>query len=326
MSGRKGRNLRGPDMKGKAANRKISVIIPTSDRWHILKETLPSYLSQWGVAEVVIVNDFDKAIAPEVNSAFPAPPVPIRVIDHPRNLGLCAARNTGIKAAISELILMGEDDVILSEDHIQTLFSEYQKVNADIISGVVFRLLGNESVEEAKNRARRNKGPAFDIQTLQLRMDAPLEQTTEVLYTHAIQLMRRDLAAKILFDTKIGGPSFSREDNEFCLAARRQGARIFLCPHVESIHLPRTRTYGSGTRGTYSATVMLLSTIVNLFMIVDQYFDLIQDAGYRGPKVLLKFQLASRNLWYTVNRTLESESKLYRAALNFYRTARSSLK
>jgi len=306
------------------ADREISVIIPTSNRYGVLQETLPSYLYQWGVGEVIIVNDSSEPLSARINSVFPSPPVPIKVINHPRNLGLCAARNSGIKAASFKFIMMGEDDVILSEGHIGTLFSEFEQINADIISGVVFRLLGDETIKEAKLRSMRNTAPTFNIQALQLRMDAPLDRTTEVLYTHALQLMKRSLALKILYDTKIGGPSFAREDNEFCLAARRLGAKIFICPNAESIHFPRIRTHGSGTRGTHPPLSMMLSTMVNIFMIVDQYFDLIREAGYRGPKSFLKTRLAAQNIWYTINRTLESESSLYRWALNFYRTTRAS--
>jgi len=317
-------NHREPNVRTDVADRKISVIIPTSDRWDVLKETLPSYLSQWGVAEVIIVNDSSKSIAPRLNSAFPEPPVPIRVIDHPRNLGLCAARNTGIKTAGSEYIMMGEDDVCLSKGHVETLFSEFHHYRADIISGIVFRLLGKESVDDARLRSMHNPRPYFNIKTMQLRLDAPLERTTEVLYTHALQLMKRRFALKILYDTKIGGPSFAREDNEFCLAARRLGARIYMCPKAEAIHFPRTRTHGSGTRGTYPLTTMLLSTIVNIFMIVDQYFDLIQEAGYRGSRSYLKLRLAFLNIWNVLHRSLESDNGLYQLTLNFYRTIRRS--
>ena len=95
------------DLSEQVPQGQISLIIPTCGRHEVLRETLSSYFSQWGLAEIILVNDSSESLRPWFDSAFPSPPVPVRIIDHPRNLGPCAARNSGIRAAKSAFVMLG---------------------------------------------------------------------------------------------------------------------------------------------------------------------------------------------------------------------------
>jgi GT2 family glycosyltransferase len=304
----------------------VSLIIPTYGRDEVLVGVLPTYLSQEGVCEIVIVSDGPSDLSALVARAFPAPRVPIRVIEHPRNLGLCAARNTGLLAARGELVMMGEDDVEFCEGHVATLLAERERVGADLIAGIVYRLLGDESLAEAKARAAADTSPYLDLERLWIRLDAQLPETTEVPFTHALVLTTRAIALSVRYSPKMGGPTYFREDTEFSLAARSAGYRIFMCPGAECVHLPRHKTHGSGCRPDTSQTTNLLSTLTNAFQLIDGYQHVLRDWGYRGTATQQKVRLGGRAVWTTFNRHMEAESAVYRGALGGYRAARRLLR
>jgi glycosyltransferase involved in cell wall biosynthesis len=88
---------------------KVSVIIPAFNRGYILGQAIQSVLDQTLVSlEVVIVDDGSTDDTHVVASSFTDPR--IRVIKHPTNRGVAAARNTGILEARGELIAFLDSD------------------------------------------------------------------------------------------------------------------------------------------------------------------------------------------------------------------------
>ncbi|MBP2677393.1 MAG: multiple glycosyl transferase domain and domain protein [Deltaproteobacteria bacterium] len=133
---------------------KISVIMPTYNRWNLLCEALESVFQQtyphW---EAVVVND---AGAP--------PPEPVAemlrrrgvfFIEHPENRGLAAARNTGLSRSTGEFVAYLDDDDVFYPDHLEVLVREmtthgWDVAYADAMRGTYetaegkIRLLGRE--------------------------------------------------------------------------------------------------------------------------------------------------------------------------------------
>jgi mycofactocin system glycosyltransferase len=87
---------------------RLSVVIPTMDRARLLERLLASI--PHGVAEVIVVDDGsdDPAAVASAAQAHGA-----RLIVHPRNLGVSAARNTGLRAAGTEFVAFVDTDVIV---------------------------------------------------------------------------------------------------------------------------------------------------------------------------------------------------------------------
>src|SRR5215211_7356724 len=76
----------------------VSIVIPTLNRWNKLaRRGLRAALSQRGVNIEAIVVDDGSATSPPESPPFDDPRV--RIIRHETNLGVAAARNTGIRAA-----------------------------------------------------------------------------------------------------------------------------------------------------------------------------------------------------------------------------------
>jgi glycosyltransferase involved in cell wall biosynthesis len=85
----------------------ISVVIPAYNRAHMLAPAVTSAWSQKPEppAEVIVVDD-----GSDDDTATVAEELGARVIRHPRNLGLAAARNTGVEAASCEWVALLDSD------------------------------------------------------------------------------------------------------------------------------------------------------------------------------------------------------------------------
>lgn len=90
---------------------KVSVIIPTYNYAHFVKEAIQSVLNQdFDDYEIIVVDDGSTDSTPEVVAQFGRK---VRYIRQ-ENMGLSSARNTGIKAAQGEFIaLLDADDIWL---------------------------------------------------------------------------------------------------------------------------------------------------------------------------------------------------------------------
>jgi GT2 family glycosyltransferase len=92
----------------------VSVIIPTFNRAHKIARAVASVLYQtFSDYEILVVDDGSEDATPEALAPF----LPhIRSINHSGNLGVSAARNTGIRASDSPLIaFLDSDDYWLPE-------------------------------------------------------------------------------------------------------------------------------------------------------------------------------------------------------------------
>lgn len=98
----------------------VSVIMPTYNRPEGLKRAIRSVIEQsFQDFEIVVVNDAGRVVE-EVIASF-AGESRITYIRHPRNKGLAAARNTGIRAARGKYLAYLDDDDCFYPDHLETL-------------------------------------------------------------------------------------------------------------------------------------------------------------------------------------------------------------
>jgi glycosyltransferase involved in cell wall biosynthesis len=94
----------------------ISVIVPTFNRPESLEESIKSILSQtYQNFEIVVVNDAGEDVSESIRK-FQDPR--IKYIQHQKNKGLAAARNTGIKNASGRYIALLDDDDIFYPEHL----------------------------------------------------------------------------------------------------------------------------------------------------------------------------------------------------------------
>lgn len=90
---------------------KISVIIPTYNRVHLIRKAVQSVLDQsYQDFEIIVVDDCSTDNTEEAIREFQEKDERIRYIRHKKNKGAAAARNTGIRAAKGEYIAFQDSD------------------------------------------------------------------------------------------------------------------------------------------------------------------------------------------------------------------------
>jgi glycosyltransferase involved in cell wall biosynthesis len=120
-------------------DKKISVLIPVYNVEKYLKQTLDSIRSQtYRNLEIVCILD-----CPTDNSAKTAAEAAkednrIKLIEHSKNRGLPAARNTGVENATGEYIHFMDSDDLLSPDFYEIMISAAEKADADVSACSVF--------------------------------------------------------------------------------------------------------------------------------------------------------------------------------------------
>jgi glycosyltransferase involved in cell wall biosynthesis len=98
----------------------VTVIVPTHNRPQWLCAALESILAQtMQDFEIIVVNDAGLDVSPWVRAIDESGR--IRVLRHPRNRGLAAARNTGIKAARGKYLAYLDDDDLFYPNHLELL-------------------------------------------------------------------------------------------------------------------------------------------------------------------------------------------------------------
>lgn len=96
----------------------VSVVIPAYNQADYVGETIRSVLDQtYSRIEILVVNDASHDNTSDVVLSFNDPR--IKLLEHERNLGLPAARNTGIRASHGELIALLDADDFFHREKIQ---------------------------------------------------------------------------------------------------------------------------------------------------------------------------------------------------------------
>ncbi len=90
----------------------ISVVIPTRDRWGMLRATLATVLAQRDVDLEVVVVDDGSSTAP---AHFPGDPR-LRLLRHETSSGVAEARNAGLAAARGPFVAFTDDDDLWAPD------------------------------------------------------------------------------------------------------------------------------------------------------------------------------------------------------------------
>lgn len=249
----------------------VSIVIPTYNRIDTLRRLLPGYLQQPGLSELLIVDDGSREPVTLERLGLGDDSI-VRIVRNSRSLGLPGARNIGVEASRAAFVLFGEDDVQLSEGHVDALLSERSRLGADLITGRLVQQLSDESMDAAFRRAEASGAPLFP-QHLMTVDTSVLREATEVPCSHAIMLAPRELLSQFRFSTRIGGPSFMREDQEMQLCLRRHGFKLWVTPEARALHLAKATTASGGTRGYGSLAVQLASGSVNAWQVLREYHD-----------------------------------------------------
>ena len=134
----------------------VSLYIPAYNAAAFLPRTLPSVFAQSvKPAEVLLIDDGSTDETASIGKTFP-----LRVVKHPQNLGLAAARNTALREAKSDLIACLDSDVAPDRYWLERLLSPLDDPR---VAGVTGRLVEQHTCAIA-DRLRRPGSAAGEAQ------------------------------------------------------------------------------------------------------------------------------------------------------------------
>ena len=113
---------------------KITIIVPVYNVEKYLKECLDSLVSQTiDNIEVICINDGSTDNSKEILEDYQNRYSFVKVINHEKNKGLSAARNTGIKNATGEYILFVDSDDFILHEACEKLYKYAKKTDSDVV-------------------------------------------------------------------------------------------------------------------------------------------------------------------------------------------------
>ncbi len=296
-----------------------TIVIPTYNRNKLLVKVLPSYLRQKYVEEIIIVDDGSSL---EIGTYLNSKQIfndKIKIIRHNRSLGSCAARNTGIINTKTPWIFFGEDDLILSDNHIATLHCQRKKLGADLICGNLIQQEKEESISNIQNNSYcHNIKPIFNERLITINNNC-ITKPTELPFAHAIFLVPTSIIKQYLFSTRIGGPSFLREDQELQLTLRKAGYKLFAIPDAIAFHLLKSKGYGSGTRLNQSMAIDIASATINSWLVINEHYSSIASFFGMMPKKRMLRRVVFWTILIEIKRRMQAKSRILNSIIHYLR-------
>jgi len=257
----------------------ITIVLPTYNRAEALRANLQSTLTLERVDEVLVINDGSVDDTIMVCESFDDER--LRLINHPRNLGVAAARNTGIEHARGQWVLFSEDDCRFPIDYAAVLHAEAKRLDADIVGAPLLHVAGTEAETAAfLASAPRTERPSMD--------------DTSVIPMHAVQtpfvparaLVRGAVFKRVRFYEGFQVNGY-REETDFFVQAARAGFRCILTP---ATFCYQAGFWGGGQH--HSATLRYeYWTARNNWLFLHRHGGWLASQGYiaSAPRAQLRF-------------------------------------
>jgi glycosyltransferase involved in cell wall biosynthesis len=143
----------------------LSVIIPVYNTAAYLPQCLDSAINQTlQNIEIICVDDCGSDNSAGILRRYARRDARLKISRHQRNLGLGAARNTGIRLARGAYIGFLDSDDWLDTDYFAGLYAQAQKHNADIAQGFIkfFDQNTGKTAEHPQNNLVRGYSAAFN--------------------------------------------------------------------------------------------------------------------------------------------------------------------
>lgn len=219
----------------------VTVIVPSFNRAHILSRTIPSYLTNDCVSELILIDDSSsdntQEVVNELREKFPQ----IKYIKLATNSKQPFANNVGIDLATSPYIYFGDDDSFMLDGALDQLLQSMLEYNADIMGARALYLKHDSEVNNIEQFIRDQdhiKGEVCNLNNLTFNFFINTKAIIEVPVCHACLLVKSTIARNLKFDINYLGNAF-REETDFVIRAKYLGYRIFFNPFVAQINLPR---------------------------------------------------------------------------------------
>lgn len=277
---------------------KISVIIPSYNRAHILEETIPTYL-QNGVIEIIVIDDCStdntKEIIEKLIQKYPQ----IKYYRMPVNSRQQAAKNKGIELSSpeSKYIYFGDDDSILVENSINYLYETIKEHNADLV-GAKALYLSNENelknisnfIDKFKRNIQDKQNKIVDFNNMYFNFQTEVSKPIKVSVTPACFLVKKSVIENTRFSSEYKKNSY-REETDFVLEITKKGKKVMYDSRAIQINYPRSLALGGAyhKKGIIGKLRWFYWAIKNNNLFIDKHYKyLTKKENVSHSKVYLK--------------------------------------
>jgi glycosyltransferase involved in cell wall biosynthesis len=214
----------------------ISIIIPTYNRASILRRVLEGYSAQSGdhqMIELLVVDDGSTDETPAVvEECGSSSTVPVRYLRQ-KNAGVTVARNYAIREARSDLILLGDDDIIPSRRMVAEHVA-YHKKHPEPEVGVLGFVDWDPQVNPTPFMIWSGlHGPQFEFGCMKPGQEVGFGHT----YFCNTSVKARYLVENGQFDESFN--QYGWEDVELGYRLRKKGFRMLYSPEAVGYHFKR---------------------------------------------------------------------------------------
>ncbi len=264
----------------------VTVVIPSYNRGRLLSEVLPTYLQQ-NVAEIIVIDDASSDETQGVLFKLSEKWGRLRYFRNEVNRKQTFSKNRGIAETKTKYIYFGDDDSVLMPNSIQYLLETMSQHDADIVGARALYMRDAESIEDCMRRHDVSANCVSDIANIARLWLDPTKKVgcpIAVPMCHASFLIKTDCAKKILFDESYSGNCF-REETDFLIRAKYNGASIYFDSRACQINLPRGQTVGgarSGGRLSYE-----WDSVWNTFYFLRKNRRILRILGMRRSAVVM---------------------------------------
>lgn len=230
----------------------VTVIVPSYNRAHLLKRTIPTYIQE-GVKELILVDDCSPdntaEFVKELQKEYPQ----IKYIRQPRNMRQPAANNRGLEEVGTEWVYFGDDDSLLYPGTIRRLYETCIENDVEACGAIAYYMQPGEdqlSLDDfiAKHQIYTNNvKDIVDINSMHARFIYSVRKPIVVPFCQACILMKSNIAQKVKFDPRYTGNAY-REETDFILRCGAEGATFMFDSRGVQINLPMNLATG-GARG-----------------------------------------------------------------------------
>ncbi len=284
------------------AMKTVSIIIPTYKRGDVVRQTLPSYLNQKFVKEVIIVDDGGFAFD-DIKGMVKANKI-IKYFAPERRLGLPGARNYGIARAAGDFIIFGEDDVEFTPDYVETLARALKRENVDIAGGRQIFVYRGETKKIAAERAvRLEEKDLYICYPTDVNFSVDLGRDVRLHTMLPFALFRRAVFDKVRYDEALTG-NYHREETDLYVSALERGFKILFCHGAFVWHLNYLSRSGGGCR-TQKRLELEYSLLRNNFYFWRKHYRFLKKyLGLRGPFIYYALKYSAKRYYLQLKRGL----------------------
>ena len=205
------------------AGGRVSVIIPTRNRSHLLADALGSVLNQsWRDVQVLVIDDASEEVHWREAQRLAAPATSVQLLRHPIRRGVSAARNLGLSLAAGEYIQFLDDDDLLDRD---ALTRSVAILDADRTWDGVVCGLRIESLPGASGAGQAEP-----------QREAPRVHSIATCIAHTFAIHTALVRRQAIGDLRFPEEATMAEDQYFWCRVFHTGCRFVSRPEPDAIH------------------------------------------------------------------------------------------